>query len=117
MKLRIHADSIRLRLNRAEVARFTSDGGVVTDGVHFGSGVSLSYSIESCAAALATHALFEDGHLRVIVPELAARHWATSDEVGIDAPEARPAVLIEKDFRCMHQDELDPDAYPNPALN
>jgi hypothetical protein len=24
------------------------------------------------------------------------------------------AILIEKDFKCVHSDHPDPDAYPNP---
>jgi hypothetical protein len=85
--------------------------------VKFGSGASLSFSLESSASAVALQALFGDGNLRVIVPEGPGRHWASSNEVGIEAQDAQPAILIEKDFQCMHQEHADPEAYPNPLLN
>ena len=115
MKLRIHDNSIRLRLNRSEVARLRETGRV-QDAVKFGSGAAFSYSLESSAACLSPHALFSDGGLRVIVPEQQARHWAASEEVGMEAQNTQPAILIEKDFQCTHREEHDPEAYPNPVL-
>ena len=116
MKLRIHDNSIRLRLNRQEVAQF-QETGAVRAAVQFGSGAALSFSLESSAGAVALEALFGDGNLRVIVPEGQARHWASSDDVGIEAQDAQPAILIEKDFQCVHEEHRDPEAYPNPLLN
>ncbi len=116
MKLRIHDNSIRLRLSRSEVTRL-KETGLVEDAVHFGAGGALSYSLESSAASTGPQALFRDGRLRVIVPEQLARRWATNEEeVGMGAHDAQPAVLIEKDFQCAHREEHDPEAFPNPLL-
>ena len=116
MKLRIHDNSIRLRLNRQEVAQF-QETGAVRAAVQFSSGAALSFSLESSAGAVALQALFGDGNLRVIVPEGQGRQWASSDEVGIEAQDAQPAILIEKDFQCVHEEHRNPEAYPNPLLN
>jgi hypothetical protein len=116
LKLRIHDNSIRLRLNRHEVAQFLATGRV-EDAVHFAAGVALSYSMETSASASAPQAIFSDGNLRVIVPSDQGRNWATSDQIGMEAQDAHPAILVEKDFQCMHRDEHDPEAYPNPLLN
>lgn len=116
MKLRIHDNSVRLRLNRREVAQF-QETGLVRDSVQFGSGAELAFVLESSTAASEPRALFQGGTLRIVVPEPQGRHWAQSDEVGMEAPNAAPAILIEKDFQCMHRDENDPEAYPNPLFN
>ena len=115
MKLRIHDNTIRLRLNRSEVEQL-KDTGLVEDAVHFGAGSALSYSLESSAGSSAPQALFRDGSLRVIVPEQLARRWASSEEVGMEAHDAQPAILIEKDFQCAHREEHDPEAFPNPLV-
>jgi hypothetical protein len=41
----------------------------------------------------------------------------SGDEVGMEAQDAQPAVLIEKDFQCVHEEHRDPEAYPNPLSN
>ena len=119
MKLRIHGDSIRLRLSRSEVADFGQHGRV-EDTVHFGPGVALVYALESAPDAGSTRAVFDAGAIRIIVPSQAARQWTTTDQEGITAEETldnkrRLSIVVEKDFKCIHKPgDADEDAFPNP---
>jgi hypothetical protein len=119
MKLRIHENSLRLRLTQKEVAQFRSSGRVDAL-VYFASGRRLSYSLESLPDAAEVSADFDDTAIRVRIPTEVAIQWTDSDDVGINASQPtgeglRLELLIEKDFQCLHRtDEPEPDAYPNP---
>ncbi len=119
MKLRIHGNSLRLRLNQAEVAQFSKTG-FVEDSIQFAPGASFAYALESMSSLSAPQALYANGFLRVQVPGADATDWVRSDRVGISGDQAlasgqRLSILIEKDFQCLHGDVArDPDAYPNP---
>src|SRR5579871_898075 len=118
MKLRIHENSLRLRLNQADVARLEQDGRVV-EAVEFGPNARFTYSLESSGKCGNPRASYRDGSLKVEVPAESARIWAASDQVAISGEQEgadKPlSILIEKDFKCAHRDsEEDQDAYPNP---
>lgn len=119
MKLRIHENSLRLRLNQSEVAQFSKTG-FVEDSIQFAPGASFSYALESMSSVKAPQALYSNGWLRIQVPGVEANDWVRTDRVAIsgDQPIAagkRLKILIEKDFQCLHgDDERDPDAFPNP---
>ena len=119
MKLRIHGDSIRLRLSRSEVASF-AESGRVEDTVRFGHGAALRYVLESAKNARSTRARFDVDTIRITVPEEAARQWTATDEVSIEAEQSlegqhQLSIVIEKDFQCIHKPgEQDEDAFPNP---
>ncbi len=110
MKLRLQGNSIRLRLNRNEVAVFL-DTGHIQDTVHFGGAV-LAYAVEVSKDTPAPQAFFENNAIRITLPVDDAREWARSDRVGISARDQQLSILVEKDFQCLH--EPDPHAYPNP---
>ena len=111
MKLRLQGNSIRLRLNRNEVAVFLETGHL-QDTVQFDGGVVLAYALEVSKEAHAPHALFENNAIRITLPLDDAQDWARSDRVGISARDQQLSILVEKDFQCLH--EPDPNAYPNP---
>jgi hypothetical protein len=118
MKLRLHGNSLRLRLSQAEVAQFSKTG-YVEQSIEFGPGSSLCYILESSSKITSPKAVFQNGELRVQISCGAAKEWATTDRVGISGEQSlengRPlSILIEKDFKCMHGEEADVDAYPNP---
>jgi hypothetical protein len=119
MKLRIQGNSLRLRLSQSEVAQFSKTG-FVEDTVQFAPGASFSYALESMSSLSAPKALFTNGWLRIQVPGADATAWACSDRVSISGEQAidsikRLAILVEKDYQCLHGgEERDPDAYPNP---
>ena len=118
MKLRIHANALRLRLNQAEVGQFSKTGWL-EEVVEFAPGASLSFALESLSSVPAPRAVYHNGAVRIQLPAQTANHWITTDEVGIQAeqpvgPGKHLSILIEKDFKCVHSPNPDPDAYPNP---
>jgi hypothetical protein len=115
MKLRIQANSLRLRLNQAEVA-LVRDGGHVESSIEFAPGCSLSYLLEGSPGAEPLSANFDGRAIRVTVPMRQLKEWAENDRVGIESlsPDG-VEVLIEKDFQCLHRSvEEEPDAFPHP---
>jgi hypothetical protein len=119
MKLRIHGNSIRLRLTQKEVAHFQQSGRADAT-ICFAPGRTLSYSIERHQSAPDVSVTFEGDAIRVVIPADIAIQWTDSDEIGIQASQPigedlRLELLIEKDFQCLHGTaEQEPDAYPNP---
>jgi hypothetical protein len=118
MKLRIHENSIRLRLNRSEVAQL-AEVGRVENAVEFGTNGKLSYSVEAAPGLESARAVFVNGDIRVEVPAGAAREWAATDRVEISGEQRgrddrRLSILVEKDFKCIHKDSEDEEAFPNP---
>ncbi|HLG96204.1 MAG TPA: hypothetical protein VKX49_07830 [Bryobacteraceae bacterium] len=118
MKLRIHGNVLRLRLNQAEVGQFSKTGWL-EETVEFAPGTTFSYGLESLSTVLAPRAIYQNGALKIQVPAAVARQWITSDQVEIQGEQPgaagkRLTILIEKDFKCVHSPNPDPDAYPNP---
>lgn len=119
MKLRIHENSIRLRLTQTEMAHFQRSGRVDAT-IGFAADRTLSYSIERHQNTPVVSATFEGNAIRVVIPAEVATHWTESDDVGIQASQSigenlHLELLIEKDFQCLHRtEEQEPDAYPNP---
>ena len=114
MKLRIKGNSVRLRLLRSEVERFAAEGSV-SEKTSFGS-AALTYSIVMKADAETMHASFRNGEIEVIIPERAAKDWATNEQVGLEADSDALSILVEKDFACLDRPD-DPDredSFPNP---
>ena len=122
MKLRIHGNSIRIRLTQTEVKRLAA-GERIEQMTEFSAGSALVSSIEAASNISSPNASFGDGRITLRVPFERVRKWAQSDEVGIESnqPIGRERdlqLLIEKDYECLHsraQGEL--DAFPNPRKN
>src|SRR6202044_567034 len=103
MRLRIHGNSLRLRLNQCEVAQFSKTG-FVEDSIQFAPGAAFAYTLESLSSLNAPQALYANGWLRIQIPGAAAAEWFTSDRVGISGyqtlPSGKPlSILVEKDFQ------------------
>lgn len=123
MKMRIRGNSLRLRLQRKEVQEF-AEKGRVEEVIRFDGRNSLTYVLESTGGNESILAVMEGAMIRVKIPMELARHWASSDEVGMTGEQTLPTgetlhLLIEKDLQCLkprtsgyHEDES--DAYPNP---
>lgn len=119
MKLRIRADSLRLRLTRGELERLR-DAGRVAQTIHFGDS-ELVYALELGELAQ-PRARFERSEITVTLPRADALAWIGGDTVGIAATQALPegelALLIEKDFQCLApRGEQDADAFPHPKAS
>ncbi len=112
MKLRVHGNGIRLRLNRRDVDEFARNGRIEA-AIEF-PGQPLVYSLEQGGAA--AEADFDGQTIRIRIPAPVAADWTGSDRVGIEEQVGNLAIVIEKDFQCMHKgdDAKDPDGYPNP---
>jgi hypothetical protein len=117
VKLRLRHNAIRLRLDRADLARLAETGrveeAVVLDGP---SRPSLGYALEIASGATEVTARLDGSRLTVTLPEAAARRWlAREDDAGIVATQ-RPTggdptdgvgpdleILVERDFPCAHR--------------
>ncbi|MEM1204172.1 MAG: hypothetical protein AAGN66_13160 [Acidobacteriota bacterium] len=122
MKLRIRGNSLRLRLERAEVATFAADG-KISDRIVFGPENALAYGLEAAEVDAVSVHRSGDG-VFVQVPRALASDWAGGDTVGFDAEieaggQGPLRVLVEKDFACLHKrpGEDESDAYPHPAAS
>jgi hypothetical protein len=114
MKLRMRDDSLRLRLTRSEVDAFAKDGRVESR-VTFGD-KRLVYALAHSASAERATARLANDEILVLLPSPAARAWASSETVGIEATDGVLRILIEKDFACLkpREGEDDRDAFPHP---
>lgn len=122
MKLRIHGNSLRFRLNRTDI-EILDRTGLCEEQVRFGSGSRLVYALEA-SSVTAIESEFSGGAIRVRVPLQMARTWTTSSQIALVTDRAGsdgPSLLIEKDFECLHRDERteqdDANAFPNPKAS
>ena len=111
MKLRLSGNSIRLRLNRDEVAEF-AETGRMRDAIDFSGGARLAYALEVSTEAATVRVLFEGDTIRIIVPPADAQDWAGSGRVAISGLDQHVSILVEKDFQCLQGP--DPKAFPHP---
>ena len=118
MKIRIHDDSVRLRLDRQEVERIRR-GETVTCHTHFPRDRVLVYQL-AVHDGLHVAASFHDHTISIVVPRATAERWAATDEVSIHGEEiaggTRLKLLIEKDFECLEPrtGEDQSNRFPNP---
>jgi hypothetical protein len=110
-----------LRLSRSDGERIQQTG-ICTESLRFGPGSQLNYSLEASSQVTEVETRYGQDCIRILVPLEIARAWAASDEVSLSANPGEgngPSLLIEKDFQCLHRDEVnttsDADAFPNPS--
>jgi hypothetical protein len=122
MKLRIKGNSLRLRLQRSEIAAL-QETGEVADQITFGPAAhqTLRYMIE-VGEGDTIEVIYVPATLRVRMPRTDVETWATTDRVGFEATlengtDDPLSVLLEKDFKCLvdRPGEDETDAYENPA--
>ena len=120
MKIRIKGNSLRYRLTRPEVERFSTTG-LVEERVNFGS-VALSYALCRTEAEELS-AAFGDSRITLFLPAALMDEWVLTDKVGFE--HSMPLngtgeilyLLVEKDYTCLDKvDEDQSDHYPNPLL-
>lgn len=99
MKLRIQANSIRLRLKQAEVKTLV-EGGEVLEECRTAPD-SLIYALRPTAEA-AMSATFASGRLTVHLPAEWLANWDTDDRVGFTGTDGGLELLVEKDWKCMN---------------
>ena len=120
MKLRIRDNSIRLRLERAEVDTLRDDG-LVSARTGFPGGREFQYIVESSPASVNPGAFFSDNAVTVRLPATSVLAWANSEQVSIAGDllldDGAPLnILVEKDFACLapRAGEDERDMYPHP---
>jgi hypothetical protein len=115
MKLRLHDNSLRLRLSQSEVERL-HDTGKVEEVVVFAPGKQLGYTLETGSTEIA--ATLDNSRIVVTLPAAVAAEWIESDQTGIEASIGALRLLIEKDFQCLHREPAPGDeAFPNPLAS
>jgi hypothetical protein len=106
MKLRIQDDSIRLRLTQVEVRRLAEAGEVRAE-THVAPGSALVYRLRAADRADLGAAL-DGAEVTVFVPAAWVEGWPDDERVGFEGTQdvgdgRRLALLVEKDFDCLHR--------------
>lgn len=118
MKLRLRDNSLRLRLDRKEVADLAESGSVESRTALSADG-ALVYRVGLSTEAAHAAVSFADAVITVLIPQAMGKRWASSDEVGVYATTAWGLrIAIEKDFRCLDagaRDEDESNAYDHPG--
>lgn len=118
MKLRIKANSVRIRLTKTDVSKLANEGYLQETTVL--PGQTFTYALKSDENATALTIAFENNILSMIVPKYFAANWYQNDIVGIDATmlvneKEKLYLLLEKDFVCLDETSEDQsDNYENP---
>jgi hypothetical protein len=120
MKLRIHRNSLRFRLNPGDVQKL-DESGEMTESTLFGVGGAFIYSLQSVVGIDKMNALLTARGIVVKVPQMLVRNWRKSEQVGLETKQPLENgkelhILIEKDFECLDvpHDECGEALYPNP---
>lgn len=118
MKLRIHKNSIRLRLSQIEVDEIAK-GNSIYEVLEIGESMAnhFHYSLSPIKALDFITADYNKDKLVISIPKSHAEEWANTDLVSLtNDPQHRLTILIEKDFQCLHKrpDEDESQNFPNP---
>jgi len=115
VKLRIKGNTLRFRLTQGDVARLRA-GEALRETTEFAPAQILVYALEPADGLQQMQAGFENGVVRVRLPESDVAVWADGHAVGMYGQTGVLEVAIEKDFQCLTRagsaDEA--DAFPNP---
>ncbi len=112
MKIRIKGNSLRYRLTKTDIDRFSKENYLeeVTD---FGN-QTLVYALQRSLID-EMRADFVNNKIILHVPYAIVQEWTTTDRVGFENKSSTLYLLIEKDFKCLDNVEEDQsDNYPNP---
>lgn len=126
MKLRIRRNSVRVRMDRRDLAELIEQGRVI-DVLRFGPGSAhtFTYAVLIGAASPGSPRVdYANGLLVVTIDPVAAQLWAVGTRVGFDEEQAVDGgtvrVILEKDFACLDRPAEDAEedawAFPNPSV-
>jgi len=118
MKIRISANSIRIRLSKSEVEKLSTKG-FLEDKTSFGT-TYFSYAVERKSGIKTLSANYDQHKITLLVPETLVAGWPENAVVGFDARQAVSEtetlyLLLEKDFKCLDNTVEDQsDNFENP---
>jgi hypothetical protein len=121
MKLRIHGDSLRLRVTRSEVARLPA-GDCLEETIHFAPepGAKFTYALQTETSVRRPAVPYAGSKVTVLIPAGQAKAWGVSDKIAIAEEISLGdletlALPIEKDFACLNRSNKDKEyTFPNP---
>jgi hypothetical protein len=120
MKLRIHKNSLRLRLGPSELERLL-DTGRIEESIRFApeETARLTYALELAPSGQDLCLRYRRQDVTVLLARDEARRWAEGEQVGIsgevDLGQVKLELLVEKDFACVdRKDARNQDTFPNP---
>ena len=115
MKLRIHADSIRLRLKQSEVKALVEGREVVETCPT--APVALTYALRPDATVEALTARSDGARLTLHIPAGWLANWDTDARVGFESADGAILLQIEKDWKCTNPASAkdNEDCYENPV--
>lgn len=110
MKLRLTHNSIRIRIQRSELALLQSSG-QIKETVAFPSTGPFQYEI-AVYEGREIHASFKETAILIELPKEIAQPWMDTTQVGIETDlqlkdNERLSILIEKDFPCLDRPNED----------
>ena len=112
MKLRLHDDSVRIRLSRSEVEQLGS-GRAVRAATRFYTG---RLDVAIVPEGDGVDAAFDAGGVTIRVSAAQAREWSVNDIEGLYGMSGPCKVAIEKDYACLHQSgDRNEGTFPNPS--
>ena len=121
MKIRIHNNTIRLRLSMSEVEQL-SEKNEIKEELKFPSPYpSFIYNLKAPAKEKFLSLTFEQGEISISLPLSEVKDWANTEQIGIAKTQSLEdginlQLLVEKDFQCLHKrpGENETDNFPNP---
>ncbi|WP_460517715.1 DUF7009 family protein [Cyclobacterium sediminis] len=121
MKIRIHNNSIRLRLSMSEVKKLSETNEIKEELKFPNPYPSFIYILKASEDGNSFNIIFEKGQISISLPSAEIKAWANTAQVGIAKKQALAEgtdlqLLIEKDFQCLHKrpGENETDNFPNP---
>lgn len=118
MKIRIKGNSVRYRLTRPEVEKFSKDG-YLEEATEFPGG-TFYYALEAKPGLKDLDVDMNENRITLYFPDEEKLGWYESERVGyrFDKPIGNGKsifILLEKDFACIDNVEEDQsENYPNP---
>ena len=106
MKLRIHGNSLRLRVSESDLSRLRWEGRVEC-WMAVGPKQRLTYSIESSPQADRLTATFECDALTLLIPAQWVESWSSDGGVGFESMQdidgdQKLHIVVEQDLPCRH---------------
>lgn len=118
MKIRIKANSVRIRLTKTEVDRLSATGYLEEQTLFINN--KFVYAVQSMDNGTELSAVLEPHKITLFVSKALLKDWAKNDVVGFNSrmPVAENGslyLLLEKDFVCLDETTEDQsDNYENP---